>query len=240
MMKNQNLLTTKTFDRNYVVLGVSDVHLLHPRTPTYLIVENFRSYVLNDMALSSVKLMVIVGDFFDRMGMFGNADVQCCLTLIDDILKACARRGIVLRVLNGTPSHDRDQSVSFQTLYNLGHYALNFRYVNNIEIEHIEDLGLHALYVPDEMHADTADTLKEVERVFSINGIEQVDYAFMHGVFDFQLPEVSKPHLKHDSEYYLQRVRRHIFFGLDHRHKIQGRIGVNGSFDRCGIGEVED
>lgn len=229
-----------TSDQRYAVLGVSDVHLLHPRTPTPYIVENFKRYVLNDAALEGVRLMVIVGDFFDRMGSLGSGDVQRCLVLIDEILKACVRRGIILRVLNGTPSHDRDQSISFETVRSIGKYQLDFRYINTIEIETIGQLGASVLYVPDEMHADTADTLAEVNRVFVKAGVERVDYAFMHGVFEFQIPEVSNPHIKHDSAAYLEKVNRHIFIGHDHKHKINGRIGVQGSFDRCGHGEEED
>lgn len=221
----------------YAILSVSDVHLIHPKTPTMHIVNNFNRYVLNNDVLAGVRLFVIAGDFYDREGVFHDDDVQATIELVANIIKVCARLDIVLRVLKGTPWHDRDQSINFITMAKVLGLPVDVRYVETIEIETIESLGISVLYVPDEVNYDTAVTLTQVRALMSSRGMEQVDYAVMHGLFDFQVPEVISPHIKHDTQAYLSMVKKNIVIGHDHHMQLNGRIGINGSFDRLAHNE---
>mgnify|MGYP000237523809 CR=1 FL=1 len=231
-----SLSGTKISDE-YALLSISDVHLLHPKTPTRHIANNFVKYVLNESTLRGVKLFVIAGDFYDREGVFHDDDVQTTIELVANIIKVCAMFDIVLRVLKGTPWHDRDQSINFITIAKVLGLPVDVKYIETIEIETIESLGISVLYVPDEVNYDTAVTLKQVRALMESRGFEQVDYAVMHGLFDFQVPEVISPHIKHDTQAYLKMVSKNIVIGHDHHMQTNGRIGINGSFDRLAHNE---
>jgi hypothetical protein len=223
-----------------VIACVSDIHLLHPKTPTALIIDNLDKCFTNNKALCNVDMVVLAGDVFDREAAFQDRNVHLCLVWISRLLKLCVEHGIVLRVLNGTPSHDREQSISFVTMvesFGLTKEQLDFRYIDKVEVERIDKLKIDVLYVPDEVHYDTAYTWIDVQKELVEKGLSQVDYAFMHGLFEFQVPELVEPHIKHVSENYLGIVKEFIFIGHDHTPRINGRIGIQGSFDRLSHGE---
>ena len=78
----------------------------------------------------------------------------------------------------------------------------------------------------------------KVKGSLSINGIDKVDFAIMHGSFPHQLP----PHIKvpmHDPNRYLSIVKYIVVIGHIHKPSVHERIYTPGSFDRISHGEEE-
>jgi hypothetical protein len=112
----------------------------------------------------------------------------------------------------------------------------DLKYVTTLSIEYIERFGINVLYVPDEWEPTTEKTLAQVRELLRAKGLDYVDYAIMHGQFEYQLPaHVKAP--SHDSEAYLKIVKELVFIGHVHTYSRYKRIVAQGSFDRLTHGE---
>lgn len=225
------------------IASISDIHLNHRRTKTEFIIQNLNTYFSNDEFLSQVDLLVFVGDVFDDLISMSNEDVSLIQSWIAKCLRLCARYNVCVRVLEGTPSHDRNQSNTFVTINEIhaknGASEVDLKYVKTLSIEHITRFGIDVLYVPDEWNHDTADTLVEVKTLLKTKGLTQVDYTFLHGCFNYQIPEITKQNIKHNEPDYLALTKHLIFVGHVHKHSRFERIYSNGSFDRLAQNEEE-
>lgn len=224
------------------ILSVSDIHLLHRNNKTQFIINNLNKYLCNDEMLSKVDILFIAGDLFDGPVSFNNEDIGIVNIWIAKLLYKCKRYNICLRVLEGTPSHDMGQSKIFTTLNQIlfkGTTGVDLQYVKVLSVEYIERFGINVLYVPDEWNHDNHDTYIEVKEILKNKGIDKVDFAVMHGQFEYQLADVVKKHVKHDSALYLEMVKHLIFIGHVHKHSSMDRIYSHGSFDRLSHNEEE-
>ena len=106
-------------------------------------------------------------------------------------------------------------------------------------IEYIERFGINILYIPDEWMHEPDDIWKDVQRELNEKGLTQVDFALMHGAFNYQLPS-HVPVPTHVPERYLAIVKHYIFIGHIHKHSQHERILAAGSFDRLTHGEEEN
>ena len=233
-------------DSTINIASVSDVHMGHPRTPTQLIADNFRKHVLPDNATTAqLDVLNICGDFWDRLLNLPEEEVYIARQLIVYILLICAKYGIILRVLEGTPRHDRKQSKIFQELIDILKLDIDYKYMDGCQIEYIEKLDKHVLYIQDEYETPEV-ALADFRRLLAERGLEKVDWAVMHGQFEFQLPDIGNArHKCHDSRTYLSLVRYFIFIGHDHTHstlelpEFSSIICAHGSCDRLAHGEEE-
>lgn len=224
------------------IISVSDIHLLHRNNKTKYIIDNLDKYLSNDEMLSKTDILFIAGDLFDGPVAFNNEDIGLVNIWIAKLLHKCRRYNVCVRVLEGTPSHDMGQSKVFtninQIIFN-GEDKVDLQYVKSLSIEYMERFGIHVLYVPDEWNHDNFDTYVEVKELLKNKGIDKVDYAVMHGQFEYQLADVVKKHVKHDSSLYLEIVKSLIFIGHVHKYSNMDRIYSHGSFDRLAHNEEE-
>lgn len=216
---------------------ISDIHLAHPRTSTYHIIDNLRKAFPDNADTAKLDILFFAGDVFDRLMNLPQDEVDAIQEWIADLLKLCAKHNIIVRVLEGTPSHDWRQSKQFVNVNNSLHIKANLKYVDTLSIEVIDELGgLSVLYVPDEWNADASVTWQQTLELLGIHGMSQVDVACMHGSFDYQLPVESVKN--HNSEQYMAIVRSYITIGHVHiRSERGGKILAQGSFDRLSHGE---
>jgi hypothetical protein len=225
------------------IASFSDVHLGHPTTPTRLILDNLYKAFPDNAKTGELDLILLGGDLFDSELHYGDVFIQDIEKWMYYMLCLCFRRKIVLRVLEGTFSHDRAQGANFEKIHEiakLNGIEADFRYVKNIEVERIEALGISMLYVPDFTTAEVDRIWKEVQDVLAKAGLEKVDYANIHGAFSYQLPEISGVQAAcHSMERYLSVVHNYIFTGHIHLSSVYDRILCNGSFDRLAHGEEE-
>lgn len=220
---------------------VSDVHLGHPKNPTERIIANLNRHISNDSFLKTIDLLIIAGDLFDRLLAFASDEARAADMWISNLLRRCARNNVRLRVLRGTPSHDRNQSSRFvdnnDKLVKAKVKNADLRYVDVLEIEHFDDWDIDVLYLPDEWGATPEDALDQAQKLIESHGLERVDFAVMHGMFDYQL-DVDIPSIpRHSSAAWLDLVKYLIFIGHVHVFSTFERIIAQGSFDRLAHNE---
>ena len=215
----------------------SDIHLGHRRTPTESIVANLQNAFLDGPELEELDLLIFSGDVFDRLLNVPSNEVNEIQQWITYVLRVCKKRGIRVRVLEGTPSHDWRQPKQFETLNQAGIDA-DLVYHDTLELEWIEELGVHLLYIPDEWKPDLEDVWQDAQQVLYENGVTQVDFVIMHGMFTYQVPaKATLP--AHDPDRYAGIARQYVICGHVHTSSQYENILVPGSFDRLAHGEEE-
>ena len=65
------------------------------------------------------------------------------------LMNFCHDNDIILRLLLGTPSHDRHQPKVAPIIYSAIAKIFDFEYVSTLKIERLKKSGLYILYVPD-------------------------------------------------------------------------------------------
>lgn len=218
-------------------LAVSDIHLHHPRTPTSLIISNLRRDIIDNPEARELDILWIPGDLVDRLMTVPDESNHLVQRFLVLLLRFCKLYAIRLRVLEGTGSHDYGQSKMLVTLNESTGIDADLRYYPKLAYDTEEDLGISVLYIPDELNSDSSVTWHQVKKLLDEFGVEKVDYAIMHGLFEFQLPAHVVDVSAHLSERYESIVDRHIIIGHHHTHRIEGKVIVPGSFDRLAHGE---
>lgn len=226
--------------QTFNVACFSDLHLGHRRNDTHVMIGALDESILHSGLLKRIKLLLLAGDVFDRLLELNHPAIHEVDRWIWRLFRACEKNGVVLRVLEGTPSHDRHQSQRFKTIHEVSGSQCDFRYVDQIEIEHIERLDINVLYIPDEISpAGTQVTKAVVQSLLESRGLDQVDLCCMHGFFKYQLPYDVKESAYHDEDFYQSITRYWIFIGHVHNHTRRGKIVAQGSHDRLSHGEEE-
>lgn len=220
------------------IASISDIHLGHPKTPTVEILKNLRKAFPDNEETGKLDIIWFGGDVFDQSLSVHDPNVTEIQLWIHQFLRMCKKRDIVVRVLEGTPSHDWRQSNLFEEANVNAHIDADLKYVDTLSIEYIERFDIHVLYVPDEWTPETDDTWRQTVQLLKSHNLEKVDYAIMHGSFTYQLPSHVKVPM-HIPERYLGIVKHYIFVGHIHKHSQYERILANGSFDRLSHGEEE-
>lgn len=225
---------------SYNIASISDIHLGNRRTSAEYIINNLNTYLTNDVAMADIDLLFLAGDVFDTQLMLSSEDVPLIQMWIAKLLLLCKKHNVTLRVLEGTPSHDRAQSEQFKTVENMlrmtGDHNVDLVYVDKLCIEHIDRFNIDVLYVPDEWNVSNEETQEEVKNLLAAKGLSSVDYSVMHGTFEHQLP----PHIKspkHNNAYYESITKQLIFVGHIHIYSINNKVVSHGSFDRIGHGD---
>ena len=218
------------------IATLSDVHLGHRKNPTERICENIYRYFPDDAVTAQLDVIFIAGDLFDDLLNFPDADVGHATLCMVYLLRLCKKYDIRLRVLEGTPLHDREQSQHFVT-HNEGPNGIgaDLLYVKTLHVEIMPDSGLSVIYLPDEYGNNAERIVEEARELIAAKGLNRVDVAVMHGAFEYQLPAAA-PGVKHNPEAWLELVRYLIFIGHVHDFSTYDRIIAQGSFDRLGHG----
>lgn len=239
ILKPNYVATTLRPAKDVTYLVISDVHLFHRKTSTKFIIANldlmFENYTPT-AALAKVDAIFIAGDLFHTLATIDEEVIAFCAWLYR-LFDFCVRHDIIVRFMEGTPGHDYRQYKLAEALAQKYATTLDFKYVDELSIELNPKLGLSILYVPDEWKGSTQKAQQDVELHMQEMSLKKVDIAIMHGLFNFQVPEQKKQHLKFDEEFFLNRVNYFINIGHDHNPKVNGRIIVQGSFDRTAQGE---
>lgn len=238
--KHQKVILTSNMNKECIkYLTLSDVHLGHPRNKTTDIVEALDTFFGDYQKDPDLDILFIAGDLFDRLLDFSSIDSTTSTVWAARLMHYCGKYRVKLRVLEGTPSHDWGQSAVFNTNSQVSKFSVDMKYVNSLSIEHMEDLGISVLYIPDEWNSSTDKTFEEVKEQLTIAGLDKVDIAIMHGNFGYQLPIQATKAPRHDEEKYLSVVKYFISIGHIHTSSVYSRILAQGSFDRLAHGEEE-
>jgi DNA repair exonuclease SbcCD nuclease subunit len=218
------------------IASASDLHLGHAKNPPQEMVERLMKAFPRDAETAKLDVIVLAGDVYDHLLNLPHDSVNVIDDWIIYMLRLCRAMDIQLWVLRGTPSHDRDQSARFEWLNKALEINCDLLYVDTLRIVWMPKFGIHVLFVPDEWNDSAEKTLEEVHDLMRQQGISKVDYAIMHGQFEYQLPPVVQAQ-KHSSEEYLKIVDKLIFIGHVHLFSRHDRIIAQGSADRIAHGE---
>lgn len=218
----------------------SDVHLCHPQTPTEHILANLRHAFPDNEETAKLDLILLGGDLFDAGVAYADGYIPLIEEWALSHLLLCAKYNIVFRVLEGTRSHDRNQSTMFLKLVKQHAIPIDILYIDKVWVEKHERLGISILYVPDFTTIDEQTMWEKVEAAMLEAGVEQVDYVNLHGAFSYQMPAIPDVQLTcHRMERFLKITKQYLFSGHIHLPSVYERIYCNGSFDRLNHGEQE-
>lgn len=223
-----------TLSKPFRLLSFHDVHLGHRTTTTLEVIDALKVSILSE-DLDVVTCIAFQGDLFDTNLQLSVECVTDIHDFFDWLLRLCKKHDIWLRVLEGTPSHDWKQSKLLITLNRLLKINCDVQFVERLCVDYLPN-GLSVLYVPDEWSIDPLDTLRQAKDAIRNAGLDKVDFVFMHGAFEYQLPE----HLgvaTHSSVLWQELVRYHIFCGHIHQRSKHGKIEVAGSHNRLSHGD---
>lgn len=225
----------------FTYLTISDIHLGKKSVPAKYIIDQLVSFMQNIEELNKNKkidVIFIAGDLFDQALSFTADDVIHILQWARSFFKLCARNNIALRMLEGTPSHDRRQMRNLVPLAK-STANLNFDYVPTMCVEYFEEHGLTCLYVPDEFGGSAENAQKLIQEELDRLQISRVSFAMMHGMFKYQVPQIASDRYKYDEEFILSRVDGFVNIGHVHTRSVFKRIIAQGSFGRISHGEEE-
>lgn len=226
--------------RNYLV--ISDVHLGARSTSAEEILAHLTTYFDDFTAKSpftACDVFFIAGDLWDDTIELASEVVPLFISWFNRLVRFCSRHQIALRILEGTPRHDRRQNVMLERLIEISGASIDFKYVQALSIEYMEELDLRVLYVPDECRPTAEAVARDTQALLDEAGLEKVDIAIMHGLFKYQLGTIPMNSKVHDEAWYLARVKHFISIGHIHTFSQYSRILAEGSFDRLRHGEEE-
>lgn len=213
-------------------LTISDLHWGHRNTFTAHALDNLRNNVINVAVLSSVDVLFITGDVFDRLLTIPQGGE--IYSFVVELLTLCKKTNTPIRLLEGTPSHDWKQSKIFVTINESNGIGADLLYVDTLAIVKDPTLPYVIGYIPDEIRATPEIATRDFKELMVTNGYQQLDFILMHGLFEFQLP-IELP--SYSSEEFMPLAKYMIFIGHDHNRKEKGNIIIPGSHDRNAHGE---
>lgn len=214
------------------ILQTGDIHLCHRRTPTANILRTLNYMFFENESLKDVDLIILAGDVWDALTSQSHADAELSRQWIRLFVEACSQNDVILRVMEGTPDHDRNQSREF-ILHQTG---CDVKYIETLCIERIERLGLDILYIPDEIRINHEEIWKATCEVMAEANLTRVDLAIMHGAFDFHFPPgMNIP--AHDTSRYSGLVKHAVLVNHIHKAAHKEKVWGPGSPDRLAHNE---
>lgn len=220
----------------YLVTG--DDHLGHLKTPTQHIIASFKKFILSEQN-KDADVLFIEGDLFDRLLDLNSKEVQLIIEFFNYLLSYCVANNILLRVLEGTPSHDWQQSQTLVKLNEIRTHKCDLKYHKVLDIEYIERINKHVLYIPDEWTNSHDDMERQIKDKLNEHSITQIDIAICHGQFPYQYAGRPYHGFHYKEEYFLRLVKGFIHVGHYHNHNPMDRILPAGSLERLAHGEEE-
>lgn len=220
----------------YIVTG--DDHLGHLKTPTKHIIASFIKFILSEQN-KDADVLFIEGDLFDRLLDLNSKEAQLIIAFFNYLLSYCYQNNILLRVLEGTPSHDWHQSQTLVQLNEIRTHKCDLKYHKVLDIEYIERINKHVLYIPDEWTNSHDDMERQIKEKMNEHSITNVDIAICHGQFAYQFAGRPYHGFHYKEEYFLQLVKGFIHVGHYHTHNPMDRILPAGSLERLSHGEEE-
>ena len=171
----------------YIV--ISDIHLGHKRNPTTNIIKALTQFFLGYEDRDDIRIIFLAGDVFDGLLDLSDDDVFDIVRWILWLLRFCHHKNIKLRVLEGTPRHDRGQSKLFESVHAASNLSVDLKYIKTLHIEYMDDYDLHILYIPDEWNDSTEKTFQEVKSCMTSLSIDKVDFIHIGHVHIFSVYE---------------------------------------------------
>jgi DNA repair exonuclease SbcCD nuclease subunit len=219
------------------IISTSDWHLGHAWIDSEVTYTNFKKHLFPRLTVD-VDILIISGDTFHKLLHLNNVAAQFSLILFQELLEICNKNNIVVRILEGTNSHDRDQPLTLGFLKSI-HTDLDLKIINTLDLEYIKNLDSWVLYLPDDLQQEDPQgcAIKKIKEY----GLTQVDLCVGHSYLKHLLPP--GVHMPSGNIYDIDVLSRYVkgpmLFGHVHTTSVYKRAFMNGSFERHIHGEEE-
>jgi len=214
------------------MVQTGDIHFVHGRTPTHNVITTMNFIFYEKESLKDIDIVVLTGDVWDSLTTNPNPDSVLARQWISRFVKDCADNDVILRVLEGTPDHDRKQSVEFVAFET----TCDVKHITELCVEYIERLDMTFLWVPDEIRANHEEIWAATCQVLAEANLTRVDVGQVHGGFDLHFPAILELPA-HDSERYSSIVKYGVFCNHIHKAAQFKKIWGPGSPDRLAHNE---
>ena len=142
------------------------------------------SFFLEWLSENDVDAVIICGDYYDhRLSLNSKASVYA-IQFFDDLCELGKKKGFVIRIFDGTLSHDYDQLEALR-VFEDGDKVKIFR---NTTAEELLP-GFKCIYCPDELLSNDEYFIKYSDILLNNT---HYDAMFFHGTFDAQMGEFTK------------------------------------------------
>ncbi len=220
-------------------LWVQDVHFGVTSVPIGAVTASFKC-VYEAAKRRGIKKVVFGGDTTDRPLSLVNDYASEFIQFIIWLLKDADENDIEIIIIEGTPGHDWKQARLFEQIKKELGLEAKLVYITKLAIIHLEDFG-NVLVVPDQWRPNASTTFNEVLTLLKEKNLTQVDYAFMHGSFKYQVPSFLRNRSDlHEEEEYCRIVKKAIFIGHEHGYSTYKHIYCAGSLERTKHGQEEE
>lgn len=218
------------------VCVISDIHLGRGNSNDILneLYEKFIP-VLNE----DLDLLVIAGDYFDRVLRLNENASKIAFQLMDNIVSLSKTYNFKIRIIKGTKSHDFNQLDHFKK-YDTG--KDDFAIIENVVVEEFNlpnnEENINILYLPEEY----VDSLDYYNDYFNVDF--KYDLAFFHGTMDFagytKFIDNKSGAPTFNSKQLSNLVYGPIVGGHIHIADSSNNVYYTGSFSRTRFGEEQD
>lgn len=188
----------------------------------------------------NINIVFIAGDYFDKE-LVGSHKYYAT-KFFANLASICNEKGIILRMVKGTTSHDYNQIVGFFGSTNILLPDLDFKIINTVEEEEL--LGLKVLYIPEEELLDQDEYYAPFkERSYNIivghgtwDFVDKASFLLGNNALD---KKASPVHLVKEWSKCLEKG--FCVFGHIHNHpRHKNKYFYTGSFSRWVYGQEEE
>lgn len=128
----------------FIHMNIADLHgITHPNPKVFYELE--LSFILEYIKYNEVHLLTFSGDTFHKLFTGDSEELKYMILFFKELATLCKEKNILLRIIRGTLSHEKDQ-------LNLLKFCLNMcdcRFIEeNVEYEHLDN-GLIVRYIPE-------------------------------------------------------------------------------------------
>lgn len=221
------------------ICSISDIHIGHNLVSAQTICDRLNRLLFPK--LEECDILVLGGDITDTALMLGDVGAILFVSFFVDLYKKASELGVVIVLLEGTKSHERDHLKAAVALHATGGFSCPLYYSDKVDVTEIVEHGLKILFIPDDLPYTSSDEcMSVVADLMDKRGWTEVDYAFVHGYFEHVLPEgiPHQPRCTFRADQF-SFVKRYILVGHIHTSSVYENVIYNGSFDRLAHGEEE-
>jgi len=219
---------------------ISDIHLGHNINNATDMIQNLYLFLeKHEQHLNKTNVFIIPGDTYDRLLNANSKDYVEIIKFLTYLVKFCASKNIKLRILEGTPSHDMRQLKVLYTIIQDLNINVDFKYIDTLSIEHMDDLDIDILYLPDEWKSNPKAIWEDIERVLKEHNKKKVDIVVMHGGFKYQIPMLAE-HMHDENLFVNLTYGGPVISGHIHNRSAYKNIIIPGSFDRLTFNDEDE
>lgn len=227
------------------IVATSDLHFGNIRINAELMYEELKKTLYPELV--DAHLFILAGDLLDQLLTVGSKAHIYASRFIKDIFSISAKTGLVVRILVGTYTHDRDQIPIFKAL---AIPRTKVKIIDKIDCEVIKgftntngyvDYDLKIGYLPDNLsYKESSDAVAQLHKAMDIVGISTLDTCIIHGTFTHTVrPGASFPPCTYSVSQF-KFVNGPIICGHIHTASRKQNVYYCGSWERMSHGEEEN